>query len=98
VLGEFLGELDVDVLVNSAGACYPYARKVVDEELVRNLIRLNVDTVTRVTHVVLPGMVRRGRGAVVNIGSAFAILPSRCHQDVGWQPAGFLSDGRTRWT
>ncbi|KAL5675691.1 hypothetical protein ACJX0J_011822, partial [Zea mays] len=54
VLGEFLGELDVDVLVNSAGACYPYARKVVDEELVRNLIRLNVDTVTRVTHVVLP--------------------------------------------
>ncbi|CAD6263289.1 unnamed protein product [Miscanthus lutarioriparius] len=78
-LGEFLAELDVGVLVNNAGACYPYARYFheVDEALVRNLVRLNVDAVTRVTHAVLPGMVRRGRGAVVNIGSgASAILPS----------------------
>jgi 17beta-estradiol 17-dehydrogenase / very-long-chain 3-oxoacyl-CoA reductase len=78
-LGEFLAELDVGVLVNNAGACYPYARYFheVDKALVRNLVRLNVDAVTRVTHAVLPGMVRRGRGAVVNIGSgASAILPS----------------------
>nr|CAB3487430.1 unnamed protein product [Digitaria exilis] len=78
-LAEFLRDLDVGVLVNNAGACYPYARYFheVDEALVRNLIRLNVEAVTRVTHAVLPGMVERGRGAVVNIGSgASAILPS----------------------
>ncbi|CAL5016277.1 unnamed protein product [Urochloa decumbens] len=78
-LGELVRDLDVGVLVNNAGACYPYARYFheVDEALMWNLIRLNVEAVTRVTRAVLPGMVERGRGAVVNIGSgASAILPS----------------------
>ncbi|CAN6235417.1 unnamed protein product [Urochloa humidicola] len=78
-LGELVRDLDVGVLVNNAGACYPYARYFheVDEALMCNLIRLNVEAVTRVTHAVLPGMVERGRGAVVNMGSgASAIVPS----------------------
>ena len=77
-LGEFLRGLDVGVLVNNVGASYPYARYFheVDEALAQRLIRLNVEAVTRVTHAVLPGMVERGRGAVVNMGSgASAILP-----------------------
>ncbi|KAG2572921.1 hypothetical protein PVAP13_7KG210500 [Panicum virgatum] len=77
-LEELVRGLDVGVLVNNAGACYPYARYFheVDEALLRNLVRLNVEAVTRVTHAVLPGMVERGRGAVVNMGSgASAILP-----------------------
>ncbi|RLM73561.1 hypothetical protein C2845_PM15G12270 [Panicum miliaceum] len=65
-LGELVRGLDVGVLVNNAVACYPYA-------LPRGL---NVEAITRVTHAVLPGMVERGRGAVVNMGSgASAILP-----------------------
>ncbi|CAN6249121.1 unnamed protein product [Urochloa humidicola] len=78
-LGEFLRGLDVGVLVNNVGASYPYARYFheVDEELARKLIRLNVEAVTRVTHAVLPGMVERRRGAIVNMGSgASAIMPS----------------------
>ncbi|KAG8089000.1 hypothetical protein GUJ93_ZPchr0011g28855 [Zizania palustris] len=49
---------------------YPYARYFheVDEELMCNLIRLNVEALTRVTHAVLPGMVKCKRGAIVNIG------------------------------
>ncbi|CAL5031366.1 unnamed protein product [Urochloa decumbens] len=78
-LGEFLGGLDVGVLVNNVGTSYPYARYFheVDEELARKLIRLNVEAVTRVTHAVLPGMVERRRGAIVNMGSgASAVMPS----------------------
>ncbi|CAN6228598.1 unnamed protein product [Urochloa humidicola] len=78
-LGEFLRGLDVGVLVNNVGASYPYARYFheVDEELARKLIRLNVEAITRVTHAVLPGMVERRRGAIVNMGSgASAIMPS----------------------
>ncbi|KAL5213791.1 hypothetical protein ABZP36_002943 [Zizania latifolia] len=78
-LGDSIRGLDVGVLVNSAGMSYPYARYFheVDEELMRNLIRLNVEALTRVTHAVLPGMVERKRGAIVNIGSgASSILPS----------------------
>ena len=77
-LGEFIRDLDVGVLVNNAGACYPYARYFheLDEALARGMVRLNVEATTRVTHAVLPGMVERGRGAVVNMGSgASAILP-----------------------
>ncbi|RCV34209.1 hypothetical protein SETIT_7G142600v2 [Setaria italica] len=78
-LGELIRDLDVGVLVNNAGACYPYARYFheVDEALVRNMVRVNVEATTRVTHAVLPGMVERGRGAIVNIGSGSAsVLPS----------------------
>ncbi|CAN6235418.1 unnamed protein product [Urochloa humidicola] len=78
-LAELLRGLDVGVLVNNVGASYPYARYFheVDEELARKLIRLNVEAVTRVTHAVLPGMVERRRGAIVNMGSgASAVMPS----------------------
>ena len=49
-LGEFIRDLDVGVLVNNAGACYPYARYFheVDEALARGMVRLNVEAVTRV--------------------------------------------------
>uniref|UniRef100_A0A453RD48 Estradiol 17-beta-dehydrogenase 12 n=1 Tax=Aegilops tauschii subsp. strangulata TaxID=200361 RepID=A0A453RD48_AEGTS len=41
------------------------------------MIRVNVLALTEVTAAVLPGMVRRGRGAVVNMGSGSAsVLPS----------------------
>uniref|UniRef100_A0ACD5V7H6 Uncharacterized protein n=1 Tax=Avena sativa TaxID=4498 RepID=A0ACD5V7H6_AVESA len=78
-LAESVRDLDVGVLVNNAGLCYPYARYFheVDEKLARDLIALNVEQVTRLTHALMPGMVRRKRGAVVNIGSGAAtILPS----------------------
>ncbi|CAL5016280.1 unnamed protein product [Urochloa decumbens] len=78
-LGELVRGLDVGVLVNNAGACYPYARYFheLEEALARDMVRLNVEAVTQVTHAVLPGMVERGRGAIVNVGSGSAsVLPS----------------------
>uniref|UniRef100_A0A453P0C9 Uncharacterized protein n=1 Tax=Aegilops tauschii subsp. strangulata TaxID=200361 RepID=A0A453P0C9_AEGTS len=78
-LKDSIRGLDVGVLVNNAGVSYPYARYFheVDEELMRSLIRVNVEGVTRVTHAVLPGMVDRKRGAIVNIGSgAASVVPS----------------------
>ncbi|XP_043705853.1 very-long-chain 3-oxoacyl-CoA reductase 1-like [Telopea speciosissima] len=63
--------LDVGVLVNCAGVAFPYARFLheVDEELLKDVIQVNVEAINRVTKVVLPGMLRRKRGAIVNIGS-----------------------------
>lgn len=71
--------MDVGILVNNAGISYPYAQYLheVDEGLIGDLIRVNVEAVTRVTRAVLPGMVERRRGAVVNVGSGVAaVLPS----------------------
>ncbi|XBI07248.1 hypothetical protein VPH35_135177 [Triticum aestivum] len=78
-LREAVAGLNVGVLVNNAGVAKPgavYLHEVDVEAWVR-MIRVNVLALTEVTAEVLPGMVRRGRGAVVNIGSGSgSVLPS----------------------
>lgn len=73
---ETIEELDVGVLINNVGISYPYARffHEVDEELLKNLIKVNVEGTTKVTQAVLPGMLKRKKGAIVNIGSGAAIV------------------------
>lgn len=73
---EAIEGLDVGVLINNVGISYPYARffHEVDEELLKNLIKINVEGTTKVTQAVLPGMLQRKRGAIVNIGSGAAIV------------------------
>ncbi|XP_020970531.1 very-long-chain 3-oxoacyl-CoA reductase 1 [Arachis ipaensis] len=68
--------LDVGVLINNVGVSYPYARffHEVDEGLLRNLIRVNIEGTTKVTQTVIPGMLKRKKGAIVNIGSGAAIV------------------------
>uniref|UniRef100_A0A0D9WPI6 B-keto acyl reductase n=1 Tax=Leersia perrieri TaxID=77586 RepID=A0A0D9WPI6_9ORYZ len=71
-LREAVEGLDVGVLVNNAGVAQPYAMRLheADVEAWVRMMRVNLWAVTEVTAAVLPGMVERGRGAVVNIGSA----------------------------
>ncbi|GKE51106.1 very-long-chain 3-oxoacyl-CoA reductase 1-like protein, partial [Tanacetum coccineum] len=73
---DVIKDLDVGVLINNAGVSYPYARffHEVDDELLNSLIKVNVEGTTRVTQAVLPGMLQRKRGAIVNIGSGAAIV------------------------
>ncbi|KAL6909896.1 hypothetical protein ACP4OV_001555 [Aristida adscensionis] len=78
-LREAVEGLDVGVLVNNAavnspGAAYLHEADV--ERLVRT-IRVNLWALTEVTAAVLPGMLARGRGAVVNVGSGCGlVIPS----------------------
>ncbi|XP_037497767.1 very-long-chain 3-oxoacyl-CoA reductase 1 [Jatropha curcas] len=73
---ETVEDLDVGVLINNVGVSYPYARffHELDEELLKNLIKVNVEGTTKVTQAVLPGMLKRKKGAIVNIGSGAAIV------------------------
>lgn len=73
---ETIDGLDVGVLINNVGISYPYARffHEVDPELLKNLIKVNVVGTTKVTQAVLPGMLKRKKGAIVNIGSGAAIV------------------------
>ncbi|XP_044959993.1 very-long-chain 3-oxoacyl-CoA reductase 1-like [Hordeum vulgare subsp. vulgare] len=78
-LREAVAGLDVGLLVNNAGVAKPGAMYLheADVEAWARMIRVNVLALTEVTAAVLPGMVRRGRGAVVNLGSGSAsVLPS----------------------
>jgi short-subunit dehydrogenase len=67
----------VDLLVNNAGFTVGtrFLRSdIANEEL---MLRVLVRAVLRLTHAALPGMVERGKGAVINVSSVAA-----------WRPAG----------
>ncbi|KHN29003.1 Inactive hydroxysteroid dehydrogenase-like protein 1 [Glycine soja] len=71
--------LDVGVLINNVGITYPRAMffHEVEEKVWRNIVRVNIEGTTRVTKIVLRGMLQRRKGAIVNIGSgASVVVPS----------------------
>ncbi|CAL1413438.1 unnamed protein product [Linum trigynum] len=71
--------LEIGVLVNNVGMTYPGARYFheVEEEVWTEMVRVNLVGTTMVTRAVLGGMLERGKGAVVSVGSgAAAVLPS----------------------
>ncbi|XP_061370056.1 very-long-chain 3-oxoacyl-CoA reductase 1-like [Gastrolobium bilobum] len=76
---EAIDGLDVGMLVNSAGLAYPYARffHEVDSELMDAIIKVNVEGLTWITKSVLPSMIKKKKGAIINIGSgSTVVLPS----------------------
>src|SRR2546426_5385030 len=56
----------VDVLVNNAGTDEFRFFKDTDEDLWERIIAVNLTGVMRVTRAVLPGMIERGGGRIVN--------------------------------
>lgn len=75
-LKEMIQGLDIGVLINNVGITYPGAMYFheVGENIWMNVVKVNVLGTTHVTKAVIRGMIRRGRGAIVNIGSGAAIV------------------------
>jgi hypothetical protein len=67
--------LVVDVLVNSAGLGHTRDFASQPLETVRQMIDVNVRALVELTHGVLPGMLARGRGRIVNVASNAAFQP-----------------------
>jgi len=67
--------LHPDVLINNAGFSQlsPFAES--DEQVMLNLLRVNIETLTQLTRRVAPGMVERGGGRIVNMASNAAFQP-----------------------
>jgi len=60
---------EVDVLVNNAGLGWHGMAEDMPADRLRELIELNVLALMDLTHRIVPGMLARGRGHIVNIGS-----------------------------
>ncbi|KAF7839855.1 very-long-chain 3-oxoacyl-CoA reductase 1-like [Senna tora] len=76
---EGMEGLDVGVLVNSAGMAGPYFRYFDEDdmEFVDGIIKVNLEGGTRITKAVLPWMMKKKKGVIVNIGSASSgVVPS----------------------
>lgn len=59
----------IDVLVNNAGIGYFAAVEESDEREVQKMFDVNVFGLSRMIHVVLPGMRKRRKGCIVNLSS-----------------------------
>lgn len=67
--------LVLELLVNNAGFGVVSDVESTDPENVQKLIRLNVGALTELTNRVLPGMLQRGHGAILNVSSVAAFQP-----------------------
>ena len=67
--------VEIDLLVNNAGFGMwgPFVEMAAEREI--EMVQLNVVSVTTLTKEFLPGMVKRGRGGVLNVASTAAFQP-----------------------
>jgi len=82
-----LEHLEVGVLINNVGVSYEYPELYhkIDDERAQQLVELNINSTNWMTRLVLPGMIDRKKGAVVNIGSAAGTGP--CPMLAGYSAA-----------
>ncbi|HEX6527568.1 MAG TPA: SDR family NAD(P)-dependent oxidoreductase [Streptosporangiaceae bacterium] len=92
-----LGDRPVDLLVNNAGfGTYgPFDRSDAAREM--DVIGVDVAALVRLTRAVLPGMVGRGRGGVLNVASAIAFQPAPYQATYGAAKAFVLSFSQALW-
>lgn len=72
MVAERLKTAPVDLLVNNAGfGLYLPLAETAEADML-DMIALNIVALARLTHAALPGMLRRGSGAIINVGSGLA--------------------------
>jgi uncharacterized protein len=87
----------IEVLVNNAGFGTYGRFSELDAGREHELVAVNVDALVRLTHAVLPGMVARGRGGIVNVASVIAFQPGPYQATYGASKAFVLSLSQALW-
>lgn len=69
-------QLDVDILVNNAGfgSAGRFQRQAASH--IASMTQLNCVALAELTHALLPAMIAKGRGGIINVGSVSAFVPT----------------------
>lgn len=74
-----LSGLEIGVLVNNVGVSYPYPEYYLHipdlDNFITNMINVNMTSICQMTRLVLPRMVERSKGVILNISSASGMYP-----------------------
>ncbi len=84
-------DASITMLVNNAGVGATAAFVDSDMAKMDAMITLNVTTLTHLAHAVLPGMLARGSGTIVNISSIVALSPETLNGVYGGTKAYVLA-------
>ncbi|XP_064399136.1 very-long-chain 3-oxoacyl-CoA reductase-B-like [Halichondria panicea] len=74
-IAENVQDLDIGILVNNVGLSseYPEMFLKMSIERMRKMVELNIQALMHMSHVIMPQMVAKGRGLVINLSSSSAI-------------------------
>ncbi|XP_078447521.1 very-long-chain 3-oxoacyl-CoA reductase 1-like isoform X2 [Wolffia australiana] len=78
VLIDAVKDVDMGILVNNAGLANedPVHFHQLGEDTTMKIVNVNLVAPTMITAALLPEMLRKGRGAIINVGSGSTDLPS----------------------
>ncbi|NNG02735.1 MAG: SDR family NAD(P)-dependent oxidoreductase, partial [Inquilinus sp.] len=98
LLKEIAGRgLAIDVLVNNAGFGAAGRFDMMDAKTVDGMIAVNIAAVTRLARALLPGMLERPRGGVLNVASTAAFQPGPMMAVYYATKSYVLSFSEARW-
>lgn len=99
-LADLVSRLDgrpVELLINNAGYGTYGAFADADPAREHGMIDVNVNALVALSHAVLPGMVARGRGGIVNVASTISFQPAPYQAGYGATKAFVLSFSQALW-
>lgn len=64
-----------DLLVNNAGLGDYGEFASADWDKIQSMLRVNIEALTHLTHQLVPDIIRRGGGAIINVSSLASLLP-----------------------
>jgi len=80
-IADALKDIEIGILVNNVGMSYPYPEELLkvhggNEEYFQQMVSVNCLSALQMTRLVLPAMIAREKGAIVNVASSLAFNPA----------------------
>lgn len=88
----------IDALVNNAGYGIPQTFRRTDWRAQADFIQVMVTAVAHLSHLVLPGMVERGFGRILNVASVAGLMPgAKGHTTYGASKSFLIRFSQSLW-